>query len=1258
MGWIEVAENGIEKYRIATRMKSTAEYTSLNLVKYRIKKAQTNLDILRDVRQVFVIAIRYYWDPANPFRRFAWGMLSELDGAIFRNNHLLTSLAQEGLRFRPFGRAFPGAAPVFKVMELVFYKNNRNDAYFLYYNDGFYHPEDNFEDPDDYKTYVKEPRFLCDIFTNLAERVYKSFDEVYKDVMLVFQNAMSYFKDEDGKFLENGERALRLHESFTKAWNDALPAIRAAAEVDFQDNGPQSSTPLFSPLSIVNSPSPLSRSSGQPTTSVPGVKFKFSIKSSTNSNDAASTSSSSLSTSRTQFADTQSQIPNLPVPTLSSVPVFAPFVAPTALSSSHLDPEGSSLSQSLLQDSFSSSQPQKTKLKIKFTSSASSSSIFAHPVSSNTLQEPVQLSSSVHNTRHSHIERASSPPAKRQKVHSYEIPTTQEEIIARMHILVKKLQSGVKVTRPSATVHAKGRKSGADLVNITTEFELDPTPVAPLDYTTRVTRPMWLQRVASNLKIGLYATPDDLRRDLDLIGTNCLLYNAGQIEWEWRAKEWLKYVDRHFRRLFLGEKGSTRQPTSSFVNTASKDGGEFGAGSEDKEATEQSETDSDAMSISDMTIGESADQVISTITSSSTATLSTAMEVVKTYLPSQQPSFELALGSAAPQFADVDMDANLPRMFLFDSLFDDYDIIRDRSPHHTVSSSRLVSSRNENLEQGVRPLCESLVRRIRKTTVVRRVVDQLKRAHNDPRYAAVANKLVLPESMKRDETVEFEEDEADDNSGQYGQVLAFTSFTKISTIGRIQARLQATSEQAAADSKFGDRIQRSVHLQMLRSLPPPYRTVGSLFRDLFGMFEVAVRIHSREAWEEAGVCALHDESIEQRSSLATIALEFVKALSNEYFAHIVKEEAAKQEQMRLDARQFVEPALVSVSSRASLLEAIKMMTSNPYLKDCAKHFSRPVQLLFPHLPPLYWKLIARPIDFGTIEERLLSDKEVDDDVLGALPVSNSVSSSSNTSTGPFYKNHAEFSADVEQTLSNAIVYNSRSTGDKNIAIAAKTLQREWREVVWPECCVYSRLALRNDVVEASALRRAQEKDERLQNDARKKLEALALVNGAASVIRDADVWIDRAVNAVATGHLEDVPVDISLFATSASGGLNRNSAIAMFAARNIDEEPARAAAIIANELREAELREAEAKSKTQRITTKETTTQLVSSQVIRALMASKPREQGLVVGHRERLLMQREPLTSEKRTLLVNAAEAAAAPGTRSFFLLRQLGLV
>ena len=61
-----------------------------------------------------------------------------------------------------------------------------------------------------------------------------------------------------------------------------------------------------------------------------------------------------------------------------------------------------------------------------------------------------------------------------------------------------------------------------------------------------------------------------------------------------------------------------------------------------------------------------------------------------------------------------------------------------------------------------------------------------------------------------------------------------------------------------------------------------------------------------------------------------------------------------------------------------------------------------------------------------------------------------------------------------------------------------------------------------------------------------------------------------AVNAVSTGHLEDVPVDISLFATSATGGLNRNSAIATFAARNIDEEPGRAAAIIANELREAE----------------------------------------------------------------------------------------
>ena len=1036
-----------------------------------------------------------------------------------------------------------------------------------------------------------------------------------------------------------------------------MPHIRRSAENAIKDD-PHHSTSHVYPDSVGAPLSPLPRAADQMSTSSATGLFKLKLKTSKTGSDSneASLSASGLSSSRSQFSDstsrpkltdTQPQIPSLPAPTLSAPPVFVPSVSSTVLPILQ-DSERTVFSKSIVSD-MPFAQQQKSTLKLKFGSSMSSSSVsLAHAsgTSSSDIQEQIQSSSIVYNTRHAHVERSSPPPPKRQKIQLLEVPTTPAEIKERMLIMLKKLQAGVKVTRPSTSAHTKGRKSGSDIVNLTPEFDLDPTPLAPPDYTTRVARPMWLQRVVSNYRNNVYALPDDLRRDLDLIGTNCLMYNAGQDEWEWRAKEWLRIVDRQYRRLFLGEKGSYRQAAASAVSDA--EGGE--GGSEDKD---QSETDSDTMSISDVNVG-----TLELIPSSKeVSSVTVEVNPLSSSSSSSSTNLENPTGSAAPQFADdvmVDVDAPLPRTFLFDSLFDEYDIIRDRNHHHAVSSSRLVSSRsrNENLEQGVRLLCESLLRRIRKTAVVRRVVDQLKKAHNDPRYAPVANKLVLPESMQREDRGEFEDEEGDE-TGQYGQILSFTSLTKISTIGRIQAKLQATSEQAAADSKIGDKAQRAVHLQMLRSLPPPYKTVGSLFRDLFGMFEVAVRIHSREAWDEAGVSALHDESIEQRCSLASIALEFVKSLSNEFFAHIAKEEATKQIQLRTDARLFVEASPVSVSSRASLVEAMKMITCNPFLRDSAKHFLHPVQIMFPNLPPTYWKTITHPMDFGTIEERLSSDKDMDEDVRGALsPISTaSVANFSSSSGRLFYKTHTDFAADVEKTLSNAITYNSRSTGDKNILHAAKILQREWREVIWPECCVYSRLALRNDVVEASALRRAQEKDERQQIDARKKLEAVALFNGVASVVRDADVWIDRAVNAVSTGHLEDVPVDISLFATSATGGLNRNSAIATFAARNIDEEPGRAAAIIANELREAEAKSELQKSASGR------PRPLVSTKVIRDLM-SAPMKSAEIVGHSARVLMQRNPVASEKRNLLASTAEAAAAPGARGFFLLRQLGLL
>jgi len=1232
LGYIE---SEIE-YKFATRISSTAEYIHLHMVKSRIRRARSNMDILRDFRKVFVNALHYYWDPINPYRTYAWKMLSELDGAISRSNQLMTSLLQEGLRFRPFGNSFPGATPVFFAIER-FYKENRNDAFHLYYNDGYYHPEDNYEDPEDYKDFIKDPRFLVDIFTNLAERKYKSFDAVYEDVILVFKNAITYFGGDSG----NGERSVRLKDKFIQVWTEALPHIRKSAELAVND-GLQHSASLLNPDSLGATLSSQSRTGNQTlNSSAPGL-FKLKLKTSKVGSDSMETSltSSGISSSRSQLSDTQSsQIPSLPKTILSAVPGVVPQLSTTVVPmAEETDTAASNIvQQSAVTETSSVVQP-KSKLKLKFGSALPSHSsntgggqVSDHAM--NDVQERIQSPSSVHNTRHAYVERLSPPPSKRQKVQLLEVPTTPNEIKERMLQMLNKLQAGVKVTRPSTSLQPKGQKSGSDIVNLTHNFNLDPTPLAQPDYTSQISQPMWLQRVVSKFRNNDYATPEDLRRDLDLIGTNCLTYNSGNELWEWRAREWLRIVDRQYRRHFLGEKGSNRRFAASAVSDT-----ESGAiGSEDKD---QSETDSDSASISDTNVG-----TLGFISSSINAST-----VIADVNPVHASSADVA-----PQFADdnmADIDAALPRIYLFDSLFDEYDIIRDRSTHDTLSSSRLVSSRsrNDNLEQGVRPLCESLLRRIRKTAVVRRVVDQLKRAHNDPRYAPVASKLVLPELMKREGSSEFQDDEGDE-TGQYGQILSFTTSTKISTIGRIQAKLQATGEQAAADSKIADKAQRAVHLQMLRSLPPPYKTIGSLFRDLFGMFEVAIRIHSHEAWDDAGVLSLHDESIEQRSSLAVIAFEFVKALSNEFFAHIVKEEAAKQIQMRLEASKFVSNTLVSVSSRASLVEAIKMITSNPFLRDSAKHFSRPVQILFPNLPSNYWKTITHPMDFGTIEERLSADKDNDENARGSLSstaTATSVVNSSHSVKNIFYKTHADFAADIETTLTNAIDYNSKGTGDKNILQAAKILQREWREVVWPECCVYSRLALRTDVVEASALRRAQEKDERQQIEARKKLEAVALFNGVARVVRDADVWIDRAVNAVSGGHLEDVPVDISVFATSASGGLNRNSAIATFAARNIDEEPGRAAAIIANELRDAE-----AKTVTKPSISSGT---LISSKVMRDLK-SVPVE-SVIVGHNARLLMQSVPVTSEQRTLLLNSAEATTAPGTKSFFLLRQLGLL
>lgn len=129
------------------------QYTCLNNIKKRLylsyKSTSTpNSDALRDFKTVFSNAVRYFWDPKLSHRRNAWAMLQTFDQAVAAQPLLVGHLANEGTRFAPYYDAFPGAAPVIKMLEK--FHNDQLQAedggtYWSYFRDGFYHPEDNYQ---------------------------------------------------------------------------------------------------------------------------------------------------------------------------------------------------------------------------------------------------------------------------------------------------------------------------------------------------------------------------------------------------------------------------------------------------------------------------------------------------------------------------------------------------------------------------------------------------------------------------------------------------------------------------------------------------------------------------------------------------------------------------------------------------------------------------------------------------------------------------------------------------------------------------------------------------------------------------------------------------------------------------------------------------------------------------------------------------------------------------------------------------------
>jgi len=705
------------------------------------------------------------------------------------------------------------------------------------------------------------------------------------------------------------------------------------------------------------------------------------------------------------------------------------------------------------------------------------------------------------------------------------VPKTQEEFRAHMKAVVDKLFAGLKVSRHAGGGVKTQRK--AEVVNLTPEFENNPELVAPPNYRSRVPTPMWLSRVREKLWDGQYdSKPEAMLADLELIGTNCLTYNAGDQEWEWRATKWIEGVRRHYRRFLCGDKGGAGRRSrllagaTSHAAAAGSDGASYAINDDDDDGNE-SQLDGDGDSAMESAIdGAGPGGRSSGVWANNSAAASLSSAPVKPSSPSSvaaqlspemlEDSFaappgalELAsLGPAAPEFIDPPPGASTKGgLCRFKSLLGDYDIVRDRD---------MLKLCNSFFDSVVRSdLCVG----------AGGVPAQFFSALGDERYAPVVrNRDFLSLSTFQEGAAESSEDDA-----VGGDEAASSRLLPTPALIRKRLRASRTAiafEASAADKQAGGDAATGANIR-------PYRTIGAFFSDLFGFFDAAVRLHSKECWASAGVGGLHDEAVEQRCALARLAVDFVRALSNHFFAPFSSDEAERQDALRSETSAVVEPARVTATSRPALISALQTILGQNAargreLRPLAHHFSRPVHILYPLLPAAYFKAIPKPMDFGSILARLTADQAADDSAADGLAPALSGT----------YETHAAVAADVELALSNAISYNSSSpSGVKAIETAARTLLAEWREAIWPECCLRVTVALRREKIDAFSREQSRSRAEIKIREAR----ALLELESSKRVVSEADVLVACTVDAVRRGVIGDVPEAVRTGTAGGSG---------------------------------------------------------------------------------------------------------------------------
>ena len=826
----------------------------------------------------------------------------------------------------------------------------------------------------------------------------------------------------------------------------------------------------------------------------------------------------------------------------------------------------------------------------------------SHKKSSNT---GVDSSRTTGGTRAS--ERASVPPIKptANQLFVGKVPTTPEEIHDHMQQLMKHIYSpGIRITKK---VHIKGSKDKIISINLTPFFENDPVTQGATDYNTRIEKPMWLAKIVENFQNGQYKTSEALRDDLLLIGTNCKQYNAGVMEWEWRANQWIDSITRLYDKLFRGliprrgrptagkgDSETMRYDDAGSISSHGPDNSRTGSPIQDDEMEEDTEMDTQK-NIDPTTQDEYNDTALLGVEEAVPGAEFTAMPVhmddqmhidqeplpVRTdglgsskSLPSAPSTSTLSTANSMltvpPSTTDVPSTSEDSTNKGKSNRFLRF-VMKSSSSSTSAATPSLSSSNTNNAPSSAAPTFSDEGLLSHDQLFVIKTIYDLYPFFNEPLSKELRSLCDgLLRRLSKHELCRGINGIPSLVTSAMKDPRFFTILWRLGllakptvTFAEITNKLHNTLETAFLteeanrlsnyeyNRKYRDRIQA-----MRQAMK--YSSLGEFMTDLLNLFTTAITLYSKETWTNAG---LHYEIswLESRYLRAQAMNEYVRSLIREYFATVIGEEAKQLASVRQSLRQMVENAAVTPSTRPVLISAVQTMLGINDLgrksgfAKISKEFSAPVGILHPDIPGIYWSIIAQPMDFGTISEQLQLDTNVQAETNKLRPIANSV----------YYNTHGRFAADIVLTLQNAIKYNTVSGHtDTKVLENARTLLMNWTNVVWPETCLDISLILKLEGFEQGVAERIRKAEEERQEATRRTLQAAAYVHGAQEVVRDADIWITRTTEALKTGDLEALP---GVFLPS-DGVLSR-------ATEKLNYQPANALTVISAAL-DKELRQA------------------------------------------------------------------------------------